>query len=440
VHLAAAQVHAVGDRVGELGRERTDLATDAAEVVEEARPLGRQLLEERRELEDVDGSILGFSFMRDELERLTAELVAIESVNPDLVAGGAGEEEIARFVAGWAERAGLEATLEEVAPGRWNAIAVARGSGGGATLMLNAHMDTVGTAGMESPLEPRVEAGRMHGRGAFDMKASLAAILLAGARAAELGLRGDVVVTAVADEEVASLGTSAVARSTRADAAIVAEPTEERLALAHRGFVWLEIETTGVAAHGSRPDLGVDAIAKSGRILTGIEELDRSLRASPSHPLLGSGSLHASLIEGGSELSTYPDRCIVKVERRTIPGETVALVEEELRAVVAGAREADPGLRAEVRASFVREPFELERSAPIVDVMRCAAAEAFGGEPEVVGVPFWTDAAILAATGIPTVVFGPAGEGAHADVEWVDLGSAARCAEAYLAVAAELCA
>ena len=377
--------------------------------------------------------------MRDELQALAAELVAIESVNPDLVAAGAGEEEIARFVGGWAERAGLEATLEEVAPGRWNAIAVARGSGGGATLMLNAHMDTVGMSGMEAPLEPRVEGRRMYGRGAYDMKASLAAILLAGARAARLGLRGDVVVTAVADEEVASLGTAAVARSIGADAAIVAEPTEERLALAHRGFVWLEIETTGVAAHGSRPDLGVDAIAKTGRILTGIEELDRSLRREGSHPLLGSGSLHASLIEGGVELSTYPDRCVVRAERRTIPGETSESVEAELRAVIASAKEADPELRAEARAMFVREPFELDGSAAIVDVTRRAAAGALGREPEVVGVPFWTDAAILSAAGIPTIVFGPVGEGAHADVEWVDLDSVARCAETYLAVAAELC-
>ena len=378
--------------------------------------------------------------MRDELQELAAELVAIESVNPDLVAAGAGEEAIARFVAGWAERAGLEATLEEVAPGRWNALAVARGSGGGRTLLLNAHMDTVGTAGMQDPLEPRVEGGRMYGRGAFDMKASLAAILLAAARARELGLRGDVVVAAVADEEVASVGSAAVARALRPDAAIVAEPTDERLALAHRGFVWLEIETTGVAAHGSRPDLGVDAIAKTGRILTGIEELDRSLRQDASHALLGSGSLHASLIEGGAGLSTYPDRCVVRAERRTIPGETRESVEAELRGVIERAKEADPELRAEARAMFVREPFELAGSADIVDVTRRAAAGALGREPDVVGVPFWTDAAIFAAAGIPTVVFGPVGEGAHADVEWVDLDSAARCAEAFLAVAAELCA
>ncbi len=378
--------------------------------------------------------------MREELQQLATELVAIESVNPDFVAGGAGEEEIARFVAGWAERAGLDATLEEVAPGRWNAVAVARGTGGGATLLLNAHMDTVGTAGMEAPLEPRVEEGRLYGRGAYDMKTSLAAILLAGARARALGLRGDVIVAAVADEEVASVGSAAVARSVHADAAIVAEPTGERLAIAHRGFVWLEIETTGVAAHGSRPDLGVDAIAKTGRILTGIEELDRSLRAVPSHALLGSGSLHASLIEGGVELSTYPDRCVVRAERRTIPGETRDSVEDELRAVVARAQAADPEVRAEARAMFEREPFEQVADAPFVAVARRCAAVVLGREPELVGVPFWTDAAIFSAAGIPTVVFGPVGEGAHANVEWVELDSAARCAEAYLAVAAEICA
>ena len=378
--------------------------------------------------------------MREELEQLAADLVAIESTNPDLVPGGSGEEAIARFVAGWAERAGLEATLDEVAAGRWNAVAVARGSGGGATLLLNAHMDTVGTAGMDVPLEPRVENGRLYGRGAYDMKTSLAAILLTAARAARLGLRGDVVVAAVADEEVASVGSTAVARAVRADAAIVAEPTGERVAIAHRGFVWLEVETAGVAAHGSRPDLGVDAIAKTGRILTGIEELDRRLRASPTHPLLGSGSLHASLIEGGTELSTYPARCVVRAERRTVPGESRESVEAELRDVVARAATADPELRAEARATFVREPFEVDASAAIVAAVRRAAAGALGREPEVVGVPFWTDAAIFSGAGIPTVVFGPLGEGAHAHVEWVDLDSAARCAEVYLAVAAELCA
>jgi acetylornithine deacetylase len=378
--------------------------------------------------------------MRDELTDLASCLVAIDSVNPDLVPGGAGEGEIARFVAAWCEDHGLETSAEEIAPGRWNVVAVARGSGGGKTLMLNAHMDTVGHAGMDRGLEPRIEGDRLFGRGAYDMKSSLAALLLAGARAKELGLRGDVVLTAVADEEVASIGTAAVAASLQADAAMVTEPTEERVALAHRGFVWLEVETIGRAAHGSLPHRGIDAIAKMGHVLVGLEELDRTLRADPSHDLLGSGSLHASLVEGGVELSTYPDRCLLQAERRTIPGESAETVAAQVQEIVDRAGAADPDFRAEVRTTFVREPFEVDHGEAVVQSVLRHATATLGREPEVVGVPFWADAAILSAAGIPTVVYGPVGEGAHAEVEWVDLESAARCAETYIAVAADHCA
>ncbi len=236
------------------------------------------------------------------------------------------------------------------------------------------------------------------------------------------------IVTAVCDEEAASIGTARVAERYRADAAIVAEPTELRLALAHKGFVGFEVETAGHAAHGSRPDLGVDAIAHMGRVLTGIEELDRRLRAEPTHSLLASGSVHASLIEGGQEFSSYPARCLLKGERRTIPGETVAQVEGELRALLGD-------VEGEVRVVVFREPFETTPDAPVAELV---ARHADG--PEVVGVSFWADSALLAAAGIPTVVFGPAGEGAHAVEEWVDLASAERCAEIYAGVARELCA
>jgi acetylornithine deacetylase len=362
------------------------------------------------------------------LADLLADLVRIDSINPELIHGAAGEGEIARFVAGWLEAAGLEVDVEEVAPGRFNAVGIARGSGGGKTLLLNAHMDTVGVAGMGRPFEPVLANGRLHGRGSYDMKAGLAAIMLAGADAARAGLAGDVIVTAVCDEEVASIGTARVAERYRADAAIVSEPTELRLALAHKGFVGFEIEAKGRAAHGSRPDLGVDAIARMGHVLVGIEELDRRLRAEPTHPLLGSGSLHASVIEGGQEFSSYPERCLLKGERRTIPGESDAQVEGELRELLG---EVD----GEVRVVVTRKPFETAADAPIAELV---ARHADG--PEVVGVPFWADSALLSSAGIPTVVFGPAGEGAHAVEEWVDLASAERCAEIYSAVARELCA
>jgi acetylornithine deacetylase len=373
-----------------------------------------------------------------DVAELTAQLVAIESINPDVVSTGSGEAEVARFVAEWCQRAGLETSLTEPAPGRPNVIAVARGSGGGRTLILNAHTDTVGVAGMTDPLVARLEGGRLFGRGAYDMKGSLAACMLATAEAARRGLRGDVVLTAVSDEEFASVGTEAVAASIRADAAIVTEPTEMQLAVAHRGFVCFEIETIGRAAHGSRPHLGIDAIAKMGPVLIGIQALDRELRAHPTHALLGSGSVHASLIEGGQEYSSYPARCLLQAERRTIPGETVELAEGEIRDILGGAERDDPDFAGEVRVVAAREPFEVGQDAELVDVVR-SCAEATGVEPQVVGVSFWADSALLAAAGIPTVLFGPRGEGAHAEVEWVDVSSLEQCVEIYAAVASQVC-
>lgn len=375
-----------------------------------------------------------------EVAELTARLVEIESINPDVVAGGSGEAAIARFVAKWCERAGLETSLADATPGRPNVVAVARGTGGGRSLMLNAHMDTVGVAGMTDPFTPRVEGGRLYGRGAYDMKGSLAACMLATAEAKRRGLRGDVVLAAVADEEFASVGTEAITASISADAAIVTEPTEMQVAVAHRGFVHFEVETYGRAAHGSRPHLGIDAIAKMGRVLVGIEDLDACLRANPTHRYVGSGSVHASLIEGGQEYSSYPARCVLQAERRTISGETVALVKEELGAILERAGSGDAEFSADARVLASREPFEVVEEAEIVEAVRRHAASALGSEPEIVGVSFWADSALLADAGIPTVLFGPRGEGAHAEVEWVDVASLELCVEIYMAVAGELCA
>lgn len=374
-----------------------------------------------------------------EVAELAAKLVAVESINPDVVPGGSGEASLARVVAEWCDRAGLETTLSDAAPGRPNVVAVARGRGTGSSLMLNAHLDTVGVAGMDDPLTPRLEGGRLYGRGAYDMKGSLAACMLAAAKAQREGLAGDVVLTAVADEEFASVGTEAIAASLQADAAIVTEPTELEVAVAHRGFVHVVIETVGRAAHGSRPHLGIDAIAKMGRVLVGIGELDRRLRAHPTHRYVGSGSVHASLIEGGQEFSSYPARCVVQAERRTIPGETVALVETELAEIVAAAGDGDPDFSAHVRVLASRQPFEVDEGDEVVRAVSSCAAKVLGSEPALVGVSFWADSALLAEAGIPTVLFGPRGEGAHAEVEWVDVASLEQCAEIYAGVAAELC-
>lgn len=365
--------------------------------------------------------------VRDLLE----QLVSFDSVNPTLVPGGAGEAEIGRFVATWLEEHGVAAHYGELAPSRANVVGRIAGTGGGRSLMLNAHMDTVGLGGPDGALTPRIDEDRMYGRGAYDMKGSLAAIMLVAAAATDLRLSGDLIVTAVADEEALSIGSERIAETLTADAAIVTEPTGLDVAVAHRGFVWLDLETSGRAAHGSRYDLGIDAIARMGRPLVAIDELDKRLRDEGEvHPLLGGASLHASLIEGGTELSTYPDRCVVKVERRTLPGESLGFVEEQLREVAPNAT---------VTSTFSREPLETPRDAPIVDLLTRKTSEVIGHSPELIGVPFWTDAALFSAAGIPTVVFGPSGDGAHADVEWVDLNDVERLVEILLATIREFC-
>jgi acetylornithine deacetylase/succinyl-diaminopimelate desuccinylase-like protein len=354
--------------------------------------------------------------MADGLQDLISDLVAIESVNPDLVPTGSGEGRIAAFVASWLRSAGLEVSVVEPVPGRPSVVGIARGSGDGRSLMLNAHMDTVGAGGMSDAFSPVVRDGRIYGRGAYDMKASLAAIMLAARRCRSLGLKGDVIVCAVADEEVASLGTSAVLEQFHADFGICCEPTELALCLAHKGFVWLEVETTGVAAHGSRADIGVDAITLMAPVLARVKELETSLGTGSRHPLLGTGSIHASLIEGGQEMSTYPSRCVLKIERRTIPGES-------------GKDEIDGA-----RVLLERPPSEVAPDHPLAIAISRAA-----DHPAEIGVPYWMDMALMNASGIPTVAYGPSGEGEHADVEWVDVVSVEKCVDVWTSVADALC-
>jgi acetylornithine deacetylase len=369
---------------------------------------------------------------------LARELVAIDSVNPSLVPGGAGEEAAAAFVLGWAERCGLAAQRLEATRGRPSVLVRARGRGGGPALLLCGHLDTVGYDGMQGPLLPRLDGDRLYGRGAYDMKAGLAAALIACRDAAAEGLAGDVVVAAVADEEHASLGVQEAMRSLRADAAIVTEPTELEVVRAHKGFAWLEVEVEGRAAHGSRPHLGVDAIVKAGPLLVALGELDASLEAT-QHELLGRGSLHASLIEGGRELSTYPDRCRIQLERRTLPGTSPADVERELAQLLERCCSADPQLIATSRLTLSREPLETPADAAIVELVQRHAGAVLGDPPNVAGASFWADSAFIAAAGVPTVLFGPSGAGAHAEEEWVSVPATLACHEVLVRTARDLC-
>jgi acetylornithine deacetylase len=357
--------------------------------------------------------------MHADVIELVSQLVAIDSVNPALVPGGAGEGEIARFVVAWAERHGLAAEVLEATPGRPSVVVRKRERPAGKTLLLCAHLDTVGVEGMADPHTPRVEGDRLYGRGAYDMKSGLASALIACRESA-----GDVVVAAVADEEHASLGVQEVLASVTADAAIVTEPTELELIVAHKGFVWIEIEVTGRAAHGSRYEEGVDAIVKAGPILTGLGELDAALGAR-THPLLGRGSVHASLIEGGAEMSSYPARCTIGLERRTLPGETAAQVEAEIARLIGDAKQ---------RTLLVREPFAVDPEELIVRAVAAAA-----GDPTLAGAPYWADAAFIAAAGIPTVMFGTSGAGAHAVEEWVSVRDSVAVTKTLIEVAARFC-
>ena len=377
--------------------------------------------------------------MTPEITALLASLVAIDSVNPSLVPGGAGEAEIAAFIENWSRDAGLATERLEQTQGRPTVLVQAPGTGGGRTLLLCAHTDTVNVEGMSDPHCARVDGDRLYGRGAYDMKAGLAAALVAVREAAKLGLAGDVVVACVADEEHASIGVQEALRSIRADAAIVTEPTELELAIAHKGFVWSEIEVRGRSAHGSRPHLGVDAIVKMGCVLEALGALDRSL-TNTTHPLLGRASVHASLIEGGVELSSYPAQCKLRLERRTLPGETAEQIERELAGLLERCAAANSEFLATHRTLLVRDPFEIDEHAEFVGVVREAAGEVLRAPVALAGASYWADAAFIAAAGIPTVMFGPGGEGAHAIEEWVSLADTEAVARTLIRVAERLCA
>jgi acetylornithine deacetylase len=376
---------------------------------------------------------------------LLIRLVQIDSVNPSLVPDGKGEREIASFVANVLQDAGIETSLQEAQPRRPNVIGRLAGSGEGQSLLLNAHLDTVSVEGMEDPFAARISGGRLFGRGAWDTKGGLAAglsVLLALADARP-SLPGDVALLAAADEEYASQGTQAYLKQADTDGCIILEPTGLDLWVAHGGFAWVEIETEGVAAHGSLPDVGVDAITKMGHVLHEIEDLRQRLRLTKTfEPPLGakrmSPSLHASIIEGGREWSSYPDRCLLRLERRMIPGEGEQDVTKELDDLLSGLSAKDPQFRASWRFSMVRPPWQAEEG-PLFTALETACRAELGRSPGRAAGLMWTDAALTQQAGIPSIIFGPRGEGKHATVEYVELDSVVTCARILLSTALRFC-
>lgn len=367
------------------------------------------------------------SFTVDEthLTQTLVGMVQINSSNPQLTPGAPGEAAVGAYIAEQMHALGLEVNIHQLGPNRVNVVGILHGKGGGRSLMINGHMDTVGVQGMDEPFAATIRDGKLYGRGSQDMKASLAAMLsvVKTLQDHKIVLAGDLILTAVADEEYASIGTEDIVRHYTADAAIVTEPTDLALCRAHRGFIWYKIETFGRAAHGSRYQHGIDAIMHMGRILAQLDQLEVELRQRPAHELAKVPSLHASTIQGGTELSIYPAYCQMEIERRTIPGESVEQATAEIQAILDRLTADDPTFKATLSAFLHRAPFDISVDAPIVQLLEAATIRRLGSAPEHVGATFWTDAALLAEAGIDTVLMGPIGAGLHSAEEWVDLQS-----------------
>ncbi|MFN2398079.1 MAG: ArgE/DapE family deacylase [Gemmatimonadaceae bacterium] len=365
---------------------------------------------------------------------LTRELVSLDSRNPSLVPGGPGEHAASVALAAVLRDWGFRVAVQEAAPGRPNVIA--RIGGRGPSLMLNGHLDVVGVEGMtHAPFDAEIRDGRIYGRGSADMKGGVAAMCAAAARASAAGgaggeLGGEVIIAAVADEEFESIGTrSLIASGIRASAAIVTEPTRLAIAPAHRGFAWIELIFHGRAAHGSRYDIGIDAIRHAGLLLVELDLLEEGELSCRTHPLLGHASLHASTIAGGIGWSTYPDRCVLTIERRMLPGEADAQVLEEVSSACDRVRSRRPALQVEMKLSFSQRPSDVAISAPIVRALS-GAITAGGDLVRIEGLSAWTDAALLNDAGIPAICYGPGDISmAHAAEEWVPVAEIERATE-----------
>ncbi len=389
---------------------------------------------------------MSLSIDPDSVEDTLADLVRIDSINPALGADerGAGEAELAAYIADRMHDIGLDVDHWEPAPGRPNVVGVLSGDGDGRSLMWNAHTDTVGVEGMDAPFTPVRQNGRLYGRGAQDMKGSLAAQLIAARtlRESDTSLSGDVLVAAVADEEHKSIGTEALVDRYDADGAVVTEPTDLKLVRAHKGFVWIDLRTQGRAAHGSRPAEGIDANMHMGRVLSKLEALNRSLSSDEAHALVGPPSLHAGQLRGGDAPSVYAAECHLRMERRTVPGESAEDALEEVQTVLHELSEADDAFEAEAEIAFSRGTLKTPTDATVASATRAGLSRTLtpNNPPPDTGASFWTDAALLSAAGTETVVLGPKGAGLHTTEEWVDLASVAQLAEVLVHTARRYCA
>jgi len=378
---------------------------------------------------------------RGDAVALTRVLVRLDSRNPSLVPGAPGEDAAARALAETLRAWGLDVDVRDAAPGRPNVVVHAGRAAGGRTLMFNGHLDVVGTDGMRHPPFDAAERdGKLYGRGSADMKGGVAAMCAAAARAMDAGLAGELVIAAVVDEEFASIGTRALLDAgVRADAAVVTEPTRLAIAPAHRGFAWFTVTVHGRAAHGSRYDIGIDAIRHAGLLLAELDALEERELTRRTHPLLGHASLHASSIEGGIGMTTYPDRCTLRIERRTMPGERASDALAELQAAITRVRTRRPAFAADVAFDLAQPPSDVPPSAPIVRAIGDAIART-GGTPHLEGLSAWTDAALLNDAGIPAICYGPGDIAlAHAAEEWIPVHEIERATDTLARLALDWC-
>jgi acetylornithine deacetylase len=360
---------------------------------------------------------------------LLSRLVQINSVNSTL-SKGPGEQELANHVRHYLQQLDLPAEIQTVAPGRSNVVAVIPGSDRDRSLLLNSHLDTVGVENMPDPFTLKRENDKLFGRGTYDMKGSIAVMLMLAGYFVERRPPLDILLSFVADEEDKSVGMEYLVDRWLADitpppmGALFLEPTEEQIGVSHKGFNWYELEVIGKAAHGSRPEEGIDAILPLRAALSEIARIQDELLERDPDPLLGHAGLHSSIIEGGTELSVIPVRSRLQWERRTLPGESQTELDLELERMVQAVKKHPGGHEVKARKFFVRRPHREASDARILKLLQKASPQS-----SLVGLSFWADSALAAQAGIPSVLFGPAGHGAHAVDEWVSLKSLVRVYE-----------
>jgi acetylornithine deacetylase/succinyl-diaminopimelate desuccinylase-like protein len=360
-----------------------------------------------------------------ETVELLSAMVRIESVTPWLIPTGSGEGAMAAFITDWLSGTGAEIEIVEVEPGRPNVLARLRGSGGGPTLCLNAHTDTVGFANWpDEALVPRLDGDRLYGLGSADDKAGCAAAMLVLRSLSRSGtpLRGDLLLACVADEEGISIGSEHLARQGGIDAAIVIEPQPtHELVVEHQGFGWIDVITHGVAAHGSAPEAGVDAIVHLAEVITRLHRLDRDVFAGRPSAMNGRTVFHTGTISGGTDYATYPNRAVLGIEIGTQPGEHLSDRVAEIEAIFAEIAATEPGFRGEVAVRLDRDPFLAEGHQQLQEVLVTAMRDVLGRPPKITGLNAWTDAALLQAAGVPTVLIGSTGGNYHAPGEWTSI-------------------